>query len=166
MTIEYAERLSKEYQRVLQEDDKRGGRRNPAQLPSTKERIITALKIELAQLFYIYGRTNEALFKPLINAAMFIDSFDELPLDASRYIESMHRRRSEMEWFLEDLLKVERPHPFYWQHIYSILGLTSETKTTSFFEGIKQKLKMRQQPSSTQKDRIPWRRPTDRFTID
>jgi len=161
--MDYAERLSREYQKVLAEEDKRGGRRNPSQLPAPKDKILTALKLELAQLFYIYGNTNEEILKPLVNAAMFIDSFDDIPLDASKYIESMQRRRAEMEWFVQDLKKLERPHPFYWQHIYSILGITSETKTTSFFEGLKQRLKFGQQTSTTQ---LNLRGPTGRVTID
>jgi hypothetical protein len=163
MTMDYAERLSKEYQKVLAEEDKRGGRRNPSQLPAPKDRILTALKLELAQLFYIYGNTNDEIFKPLVNSAMFIDSFDDIPLDASKYIASMQRRRAEMEWFIQDLKKLDRPHPFYWQHIYGILGITSETKTTSFFESLKQRLKFGQTPSSAS---VNLRSPTGRVTLD
>lgn len=166
MTIDQAERLTKQYQRVLLEEDKRGGRRNPSQLPASKDRIITALKLELAQLFYIYGNTNDSIFKPVIDSVMFIDSFDDIPLDASRYIESMQQRRAEMDRFLQELLRIERPHPFYWQRIYSILGITSETKTTSFFEGIKQKLRFGQQPAVADTNRPMRRRPTGRVTID
>jgi hypothetical protein len=166
MTIDQAERLTKQYQRVLLEEDKRGGRRNPSRLPAPKERIITALKLELAQLFYFYGNTNDSAFKPLIDSVMFIDSFDDIPQDAAKYIESMQRRRMEMEHFIQELLKIERPHPFYWQCIYSLLGITSETKTTSFFEGIKQKLKFGQSPALASPERPIGRRPTGRVTID
>lgn len=166
MTIDQAERLTKEYRRVLGEGDKRGGRRNPSQLPAPKDRIVTALKLELAQYFYIYGNTNDSIFKPVLDAMAFIDSFDDVPMDAARFIESMQRRRSEMERFLQELTKIERPHPFYWQRIYSILGITSETKTTSFFEGIKQKLKLGQQLDLSATPWIERRPPSERLTID
>ena len=166
MTIDQAERLTKEYRKVLGEDDKRGGRRNPSQLPAPKDRIITALKLEVSQYFYIYGNTNAAIFKPVIDAMAFIDSFDDVPMDAAMFIESMQRRRGEMDRFLQELMKIERPHPFYWQRIYSILGITSETKTTSFFEGMKQKLKFGQQLDMSKTPWIERRRPTERLAID
>jgi len=166
MTIDQAERLTKEYRKVLGEADQRGGRRNPSQLPAPKERIITALKLELAQYFYIYGNTNEAIFKPVVDSLMFIDSFDDVPMDAAKFIESMQVRRLEMDRFLAELSRFERPHPFFWQRVYSILGITSETKTTSFFEGIKQKLKLGQQPAASATPWIARRGPSERLALD
>src|SRR5882762_10663298 len=105
MTIEQASRLSLEYQQVFAEEEKRGGRRSPHQLPAPKEVVITALKLEIAQLFFIHSEANDALWRPLINAAMFIDSFNDMPMDAGAYIEAMQQRRREMDDFVLELLR-------------------------------------------------------------
>src|SRR5262245_27191470 len=138
MTIDQAERVSKAYQDLLADEEKRGGRRNPDQLPAPKEQVIVALKLEIAQIFFIQAEANESLLKPLINAAMFIDSFNDLPVDAGTFLQSMQERQREMDNFMLELSKIERSHPFYWQRVYSLLGIATETKTTSFFEGLKQ----------------------------
>jgi hypothetical protein len=165
MTTDQATQLSLDYQQVLADEEKRGGRRSPHQLPAAKEVVITALKLEIAQLFFIQAETNDALWKPLINAAMFIDSFNDLPMEAGAYIEAMQQRRREMDDFVLELLKIERNHPFFWQRVYSLLGIASETKTTSFFEGLKQKFRFRQKPGSVETDLFNRRQPTGRLTL-
>jgi hypothetical protein len=165
MTIDQATRISLEYQQVVAAEEKRGGRRSPHQLPAPKEGVITALKLEIAQLFFIQAESNDALWKPLINAAMFIDSFDDMPMEAGAYIEAMQQRRREMENFVLELLKIERNHPFYWQRIYSLLGIVSETKTTSFFEGLKQKLRFGQWSASSATEQSANRRPVGRLNL-
>ena len=164
MTIDQAERVISAYQQVLADDEKRGGRRNPSLLPVPKEAVITALKIEIAHLFYIQAETNESLCKPLISAAMFIDSFSDIPMDAGSFIQSMQQRQREMEDFVLELSKIERNHPFYWQRVYSLLGIASETKTTSFFEGLKMKLRFGQKSATA--DEYAFRRPVGRLQID
>ena len=165
MTIDQATRVSLDYQQVLADEEKRGGRRSPHQLPAPKEVVIIALKLEIAQLFFIHAESNEALSRPLINAAMFIDSFNDLPMEAGAYIEAMQQRRHEMDDFVLELLKIERNHPFYWQRIYSLLGIASETKTTSFFEGLKQKFRLGQRQGPEENDPFTPRRPTGRLDL-
>jgi len=164
MTVDQASRLSIEYQQIVESEEKRGGRRSPHQLPAPKEVIITALKLEIAQLFFIHAESNDALWRPLINAAMFIDSFDDMPMEAGVYIEAMQQRRREMDSFVLELLKIERNHPFYWQRIYSLLGIVSETKTTSFFEGLKQRFGLGQW-SASDSDQSGNRRPVGRLNL-
>src|SRR5262249_23272923 len=103
MTIQQAERFIKDYLKLLTDDSKRGSRRDPSLLPVPKDEIIKAIKLELAQLFLLNSHTNEELTKPLINGAMFIDSFSDLPFEASDFIESMHRRRREIDSFYVEL---------------------------------------------------------------
>jgi hypothetical protein len=148
MTIDQAEGVSQAYQQVLADDERRGGRRNPSLLPAPKETVIRALKLEIAQINHIQAEPNEGLYKPLINAAMFIDSFNDLPMDAGTFIQAMQQRQREMEDFIRELSKIERNHPFYWQRIYSLLGIASPTKTTSFFEGIKSRFRRGQKPNA------------------
>ena len=165
MTTDQATQLSLDYQQVLADQEKRGGRRSPHQLPAPKEIVITALKLEIAQLFFIQAETNDTLWRPLINAAMFIDSFDDLPMEAGAYIEAMQQRRRELDDFVLELLRIERNHPFYWQRVYSLLGIASETKTTSFFEALKQKFRFRQKPGSGQTDPFTPHPPAGRLTL-
>lgn len=143
MTIEQAERLSREYQRILADQEKRGSRRSPTLLPADKTTILQAMKLELAQLFYIHADANEDVMRPIVNAAMFIDSFDDLPMDASQFIQSMQCRRNEMETFLLQLGRIDRSTGFYWQRVYALVGIKTETKNTSFFENLKQKFTRR-----------------------
>ena len=141
MTIQQAEQWVRDYQKVLSGDNKRGSRRDPRLLPAPKEKLLQAIKLQLAQLFFFNSHTNEDLTKPLIKAAMFLDSFSDLPTGATEFIESMHRRRREIDSFCMELLKLQRSDQFYWQRVYAMLGINSETKTTSFFEGMKQRLR-------------------------
>jgi hypothetical protein len=164
MTIDQAQRVCRAYQQLLADDEKRGGRRSPSLLPVPKETVIMALKLETAQQFFIHAETHEGLYKPLINAAMFIDSFSDFPMDAGTYIQSMQQRQREMDGFILELLKIERNHPFFWQRVYSLLGIESETKTTSFFEGLKLKLRLGQKPAGS--DDYAFRQPVGRLSLD
>ena len=166
MTVDQATQLSLEYQQIVESEEKRGGRRSPHQLPAPKEVIITALKLEIAQLFFIHAEANDVLWRPLINAAMFIDSFDDMPMEPGAYIGAMEQRRREMENFVLELLKIERHHPFYWQRVYSLLGIISETKTTSFFESLKQRLRFGHWTGSANSDRPADYRPVGRLNLD
>src|SRR2546430_11377187 len=83
MTIQQAEQWVRDYQSVLSGDTKRGSRRDPRLLPAPKEKLLQAIKLQFAQLFFFNSHTNEDLTKPLIKAAMFLDSFSDLPTGAT-----------------------------------------------------------------------------------
>ena len=166
MTIQLAEQWIRDYQKVLSDDTKRGSRRDPRLLPVPKEKLLQAIKLQLAQLFFFNSHTNEDLTKPLIKAAMFLDSFSDLPTGATEFIESMHRRRREIDSFCMELLKLQRSDQFYWQRVYAMLGINSETKTTSFFEGMKQRLRSGFKSSSAQEEQFASRNPEERITLD
>ena len=108
MTITQAEQFIRAYQEILADESKRGSRRDPSVLPAPKEWVLKAIKLEMAQLFLLNSHTNESVTRPLINAAMFLDSFSELPFEPSEFIESMHRRRREIDSFYVELLKLDR----------------------------------------------------------
>src|SRR6266568_3735931 len=137
MTIQQAEKFVRAYLEVLSDDTKRGNRRDPSLLPAPKDRVMKAIKLEMAQLFLVNSHANDDLTRPLINAAMFLDSFSELPLDASEFIESMHRRRREIDSFYVELLKLDRSDGFYWQRVYAMIGIDVGTKKTTFFQEVK-----------------------------
>jgi hypothetical protein len=166
MTIQQAEQCIRDYQEVLADDEKRGSRRDPALLPVPKERVMKAIKLEIAHLFYLNSHTNEDLIKPLTNAAMFLDSFSEMPLETSEFIESMHRRRREIDTFYVELLALDRGDPFFWQRVYTMLGIGSETRKTSFLDGVKQRLGIGSRTASSESDTTIGRRPVGRLTID
>src|ERR1051326_2273850 len=137
MTIHQAEQFIRAYQELLADDTKRGSRREPSLLPAPKESVMKAIKLEIAQLFLLNSHTNESVTRPLINAAMFLDSFSELPLEPAEFIESMHRRRRELDAYYVELLKLDRRDAFYWQRVYTMVGIDIGTKRTTFFEEIK-----------------------------
>src|SRR6266704_570271 len=137
MTIHQAEQFIRAYQEILADETKRGSRREPSLLPAPKEWVMKAIKLEIAHLFLLNSYTNESITRPLINAAMFLDSFNELPFEPSEFIESMHRRRREIDSFYVELLKLDRSDAFYWQRVYAMIGIDVGTKRTSFFQEMK-----------------------------
>jgi len=137
MTIHQAEQCIRSYQEVLSDETKRGSRRDPAVLPAPKEWVMKAIKLEIAQLYLLNSHTNENITRPLINAAMFLDSFSELPFEPAEFIESMHRRRREIDSFYVDLLKLDRSEGFFWQRVYAMIGIDVGTKKTTFFQEVK-----------------------------
>jgi hypothetical protein len=163
MTIQQAEQFIRAYLLVLSDDTKRGSRRDPSFLPTPKENMMKAIKLEMAQLFLLNSHTNEDQTKPLINGAMFIDSFSDLPLETSQFIESMHRRRREIDSFYVELLRLNRTDPFYWQRVYSILGIDVETKRTTFFQDLRERFGM---GSKAEGEETLGRRPVGRLAID
>ena len=142
MTIEQAEQISSRYRDLLTDTDKRGSRQDPSLLPAPKETILKAIKVEIAQLQFI-DALSEKLLKPLINAAMFLDSFSRSSLNSGDFIRAMQSRRKEIEQFVEDLSQIRRGDPFYWQRVYQMIGISLETQATSFFEGMKLKFGFR-----------------------
>jgi hypothetical protein len=163
MTINQAEHFIRAYQEILADESKRGSRRDPSVLPVSKECVMKAIKLEIAQLFLLNSHTNESLTRPLLNAAMFLDSFSELPFEPSEFIESMHRRRREIESYYLDLLKLDRGDSFYWQRVYTMLGIEIGTKKTTFFQEMKLRLGIGPRPES---EEVPDRQPVGRLAID
>jgi hypothetical protein len=139
MTSQEAQAYIRKYQEVLADKDKQGSRRNPALLPTTKENILTAIKLEIAQLYFINSATEE-LVQPLVRAAMFIDSFTQEALDVVAFVEDMQLRRKEIQDFHKELLGINRTDPFFWQRIYALIGVSLESKSITFFQNLKTKL--------------------------
>src|SRR5512135_2285437 len=117
MTLQQAEAYIREYQQLLSEDPRRGSRRNPNLLPTSKENLLRAIKLQIAQLYYINAHTEDML-RPLIDAAIFVDSFSYLPLDTATFINAMQQRRTEFNEFYLDLVKINRNDRFFWQRVY------------------------------------------------
>jgi hypothetical protein len=139
MTLKQAREFVRAYQDVLSEDATLGGRRNPSLLPTSKEDLQKAIRLELAWLYYIGQSTDETLYS-LTRAAMALDSFTRSALDAADFIETMKRRREEMDAFYLELLNVGTGDRFYWQRVYALVGLSCETKSSTLFQSIKAKL--------------------------
>ena len=166
MTIHQAEQFIHAYQEILADETKRGSRRDPALLPAPKECIIKAIKLEIAQLFLLNSHTNESITRPLINAAMFLDSFSELPFEPSEFIESMHRRRREIDSFYVELVKLDRHDGFYWQRVYSMIGIDIGTKRTTFFQEVKLRFGLGSRSAFSESEEFLGRQPVGRLAID
>jgi hypothetical protein len=163
MTIHQAEQFIRAYQEILADESKRGSRRDPSILPAPKEGVMQAIKLEIANLFLLNSHTNESITRPLINAAMFLDSFSELPFEPSEFIESMHRRRREIDLFYVELLKLDRGDSFYWQRVYTMIGIEIGTKKTTFFQEMKLRLGI--VPREESED-LSYRQPVGRLALD
>ena len=163
MTIHQAEQFIRAYQEILADESKRGSRRDPSILPAPKEGVMQAIKLEIANLFLLNSHTNESITRPLINAAMFLDSFSELPFEPAEFIESMHRRRREIDLFYVELLKLDRGDSFYWQRVYTMIGIEIGTKKTTFFQEMKLRLGI--VPREESED-LSYRQPVGRLALD
>jgi hypothetical protein len=166
MTIQQAEQFIHAYQEILADETKRGSRRDPSLLPTPKECVMKAIKLELAQLFLLNSHTNESITRPLINAAMFLDSFSELPFEPSEFIESMHRRRREIDDFYVELLKLDRSDGFYWQRVYAMIGIDVGARKTTFFEEVKLRFGLRTREPESGSEEYAGRQPVGRLAID
>jgi hypothetical protein len=164
MTSQQARETIRRYEDVLAEEDRRGARRDPSLLPATKANVMKAIKIEIAQLFYI-GSASDEMVQPLIRAAMFLDSFTHEPLDTVRFVETMQRRRAELEGFREELLGIGRDAPYYWQRIHALTGPAEEEKDETFFDTVKRKLGWgAKETSTTRTSTVP--QPAGRIELD
>lgn len=139
MTLEQAESFLQQYQELLAEPGKRGARRSPSLLPTTKDNLLRAIRLLIARLYYQSADDENAL-RPLIQAAMFLDSFNDQALDSLEFVEAMNTRRRQILEFYQELLNVQRTDPFFWQRVYALTGISCETKRTTFFESIRQRL--------------------------
>jgi hypothetical protein len=150
---------------VLADDDKRGGRRNPALLPTSKENILTAIKLEIAQLYFINSATEE-LVRPLVRAAMFIDSFTQEALDTLAFVQDMQRRQHEIQKFHQELMRIDRGDSFYWQRIYSLIGVSLETRSETFFDNLKSRLGLGPKSKPNAGQTTLFRQFEERFSLD
>jgi hypothetical protein len=159
MTLQQAEAYIREYQQLLTEDPRRGSRRNPNLLPTSKDNLLRAIKLQVAQLYYINAHSDEML-KPLIDAAIFVDSFSHLPLDTANFIHAMQQRRAELNDFYLDLVKINRNDQFFWQRVYALCGVSFETRRSTFIESLKLKLGIgvTETPAAPLTSRTPMRR--------
>ena len=152
MTIQQAEQISARYRDLLSDTSKRGSRQDPSLLPAPKDTIMKAMQLEIAQ-FHFIDSLSENLLKPLINAAMFLDSFSRNPLDSAEFIKAMQTRRRQMEQFVQELTPIRRGDPFFWQRVYQLVGVSIDTQPTSFFEGMKLKFGFRPKPPPSDSSR-------------
>lgn len=140
MTLQQAEQLIKQYQALIADESTRGARRNPALLPASKSEIMSALKLLLAQLYCI-GADDKKHVDPLIRAAMALDSFNDFALGATEFIGAMHNRKRELEEFRSDLQSIAPNHRFFWQQVYPLAGIDTQTKRATFFESLRDRLR-------------------------
>ena len=163
MTLQQAEAYTREYHQLLTEDSRRGCRRNPDLLPTSKDNLVRAAKLQMAQLYYINAHTEEML-KPLIDAAIVVDSFSHLPLDTASFIYAMQQRRAELNDFYLDLVKITRNDQFFWQRVYALCGVSFETRRSTFIESLKLRLGIgvTETPAAPLSNRTPMQR----ITID
>ncbi len=165
MTLQQAENYVKEYQHILADEEKRGGRRNPTLLPASKEELMRAIKLLMAQLYRISSDTEEQI-KPLLQAAMFIDSFSDMPLDSTGFITSMQGRRREILDFHRELRTIPSDDQFFWQRVYPLVGIGGETRRNTIFETIWERLKGGGKEAAAEPASSLGPRPTGRIAID
>jgi len=139
MNIDDAETILRDYRQVLEEEGKLGARRSPALLPTSKQQILDAIRILTAQLYY-QGLDDEESLRPLVQAAMFLDSFTNDALDSLRFVEGMQTRRREISEFHQELHSIQRNDRYFWQRVYALAGISTETKGSTIFERIKASL--------------------------
>jgi hypothetical protein len=139
MTTQQAEHIFKEYLELLADQEMRGARRSPSLLPTSKDNLIRAIKLLVAQLYRSAADTQERL-EPFIQAAMSVDSFNHSPLGATEFIEAMQDRRKEIWDFRQELSLISRNHRFFWQRVYALVGVVCETRRATLLDTIRQKL--------------------------
>jgi hypothetical protein len=148
MTTEQAETIFHEYSELLRDEEKRGSRRSPTLLPASRETVMRAIKILVARLYY-RGIDNENTLRNLLQGAMFLDTFSDEAFDSLNLIDSMQKRRREIVEFYQELLNIRRDETFFWQRVYALAGVSCDTKRTTFFEHIRQRLGVTAKTHST-----------------
>jgi hypothetical protein len=128
MTLSDAETLVSKYLEITSDSIHQGARRNPNLLPASKPKIITAIKLVIAA-DYREPPSTPGKIEQLTKAAMALDSFNDMPLGATEFIQSMQKRRSEIAAFQGDLKQIDPNHRFFWQRVYALAG--AETESTS-----------------------------------
>ncbi|MFM1944919.1 MAG: hypothetical protein RI897_3901 [Verrucomicrobiota bacterium] len=128
MTLSDAETLVAKYLDLTSDSTQRGARRNPNLLPAPKTKIMTAIKLVIAA-DYRDSSDNPNKLEQLTKAAMALDSFNDMPLGATEFIQSMQKRRDEIAAFRGHLQQITPDHRFFWQRVYPLAG--AETESTS-----------------------------------
>jgi hypothetical protein len=110
---------------------------------------MSALKLLVAQLYRI-GADDKLRLDPLMRAAMTLDSFNNMPLDATEFIVAMQDRRREIDEFREVLLSIAHDHPYFWQQVYPLAGIDTHTKRATLFESLRDRFSARSRDSEGQ----------------
>jgi hypothetical protein len=111
--------------------------------------LVRALKIVIANLRHQNLDTEERL-KPVMTAAMFVDSFSDDPVDTTTFVKSMQGRKAEVERFYAAIQRIAPGHVFFWQQVYTLAGVPCETRRTTVFETLGQRLGLVPKPPA------PW----------
>jgi len=139
MTLDHADALFRAYAKLLTDPAKRGARRSPSLLPAPKAALMRAFRMLIARL-YVQGLDSAEELRPLIEAAMFLDSFNDEALDSLKFLAAMQQRRTELLDFQQELHGIPRNDPFFWQRVYALLGIGTETRRSTLFEHLKARL--------------------------
>jgi hypothetical protein len=139
MTLDHADALFSAYSELLSDPTKRGARRSPSLLPAPKRVLMGAMRMLIARL-YFQGLDTADEIRPLTEAAMFLDSFNDEAIDSLKFLAAMQQRKTELLDFQQELTAISRNDPFFWQRVYAMLGISSETKRATLFEHIKARL--------------------------
>lgn len=159
MTLDQAEELFRTYSELLCDPEKRGARRSPALLPAPKPVLMCAFRLLIARL-YSQGLDTPDELRQLIEPAMFLDSFNHEALDSLKFLSCMESRKTELLDFHQQLTALSRNDPFFWQRIYGLLGVTSDTKRGTLIQQITSFL--RRSPGSPPTPQAPGRSGADR----
>jgi hypothetical protein len=139
MTLDHAEALFRTYSELLEDPEKRGARRSPSLLPAPKRTLMRAIRMLIARL-YTQGLDSSDELRTIIQAAMFLDSFNDDALDSLKFLAAMQARRTELLDYHQQLATIPRNDPFFWQRVYAMLGVATETKRATLFDHLKARL--------------------------
>jgi len=139
MTLDHAEALFRAYSELLHDPEKRGARRSPSLLPAPKRTLMRAIRMLIARL-YTQGLDRSDELRAIIQAAMFLDSFNDDALDSLKFLAAMQLRRTELLDYHQQLTTIPRNDPFFWQRVYALLGIVTETKRATLFDHLKARL--------------------------
>jgi len=167
MTIQRAEQLLRELQGLLQDESQRGARRRPSLLPASKAELLCAIKLSIAQL-YLIGADDDRRIDPIKQAAMALDSFTDTPVGATEFLERMVDRRREINEFREQLRQIPPNNQFFWQQVYSLVGIEMQTKRATFFQSLQQRMKLgpKAKPEGTSSNRPAYDYAAGRYDLD
>ena len=126
MTLFDAETLVAKYLALTSAPHQQGARRNPNLLPASKTKIMTAIKLVIAA-DYREPSSSSHTVEQLTKSAMALDGFNDMPLGATEFIQSMQKRRDEIAVFRDQLQQIDPNHRFFWQRVYPLAGAESES---------------------------------------
>ena len=133
MTLAEAEKIVQAYGAAMAAGTVDGTRRDPRLLPTTPDRILTAIKLTIAFLVQ-NGSHSEKNVHPLVITASFIDSFSDTARDPMEFLNSMRARQGEIDQFFITVSKFDRTDPLFWQRVYTELGLAYEERKVSLWQ--------------------------------